>query len=86
MTSLKTRYANADRPASTVVDPFLARRILAGWSAQAVAVAGGVSLRTAFRWRLEICAVEEIEFGGWVATFALRRTRPPLRLDAWRRP
>lgn len=79
-----TRYAK-DRPESATVDGFLARRILAGWSAEAVAVAGSVSIRTAHRWISEIVGVEDVVVGGYVATFATRRGKQPLRLGPWRR-
>lgn len=67
------------------IEPYTARRVLAGWAPQAIATAAGVSTRTAYRWRAEIVAIHELEVDGWVATFAIRRTRGPVRLDAWRR-
>lgn len=80
-----TRYAMADRPGSATSDPWIVRRVLAGWSPTAIAVAAGVSKRTAYRWIREIEAVEEVRIGSFVASFAICRTRPPFRLEPWRR-
>jgi len=65
-------------------DSWAIRRVLAGWTDVAVAVAAGVSRRTAQRWRLEIAGVEVIEVGGHTAEFAIRRDKPPLQLTSWR--
>lgn len=83
--SEETRFWSADRPATTEIDPFLARRILAGWSADAIATAGGVSRRTAYRWIAEVIDVVDLEIAGWRATYAIRRSKGPLRLTEWRR-
>lgn len=67
------------------IDPWLARRILAGHRPKAIAVMGGVSLRTAYRWCSTLLDVRDVEVGGYVATFAIRRDAEPIRLDDWRR-
>lgn len=85
MISGETRFALADHPNRTKADGWAARRLLAGWSPRAIAVGTGVSLRTAQRWRSEIVRVEDVEVGGYVASFAIRRTKPPLRLEPWRK-
>jgi hypothetical protein len=85
MNSVITRYQAADRPGNTASDAWIVERIVAGWRPQAIAVAAGVSLRTAQRWRAEVIRVEELSVGGWVARFAVCRTRAPFRLEPWRR-
>jgi hypothetical protein len=85
-TSPMERYASADRPASSTSDPWILERVAAGWHPQAIATAAGVSLRTAQRWRSQVLRIEEVELGGYVARFAICRTRPPFRLEPWRRP
>ena len=84
-TSVLSTFSKGDRPANTGPDAWLARRILAGWSPQAVALAGGISVRTAYRWISELERIEEVELGGFVAAFGIRRTKPPVRLEPWRR-
>lgn len=67
------------------IDPWLARRIEAGWHPRAVAAAGGISLRTAYRWKAALVEVRDVEVAGYVAAFAVRRDAVPVRLEAWRR-
>lgn len=70
-----------------VIDVWLAKRILAGWTPQAIAKAscGSVSTRTAYRWKAELVALEEVSVDGWTAWFARRRRQPPKRISAWTR-
>lgn len=67
-------------------DVWLLHRVQAGWSAQAIATASGglVSVRSAYRWKAEFVRFEEVRVGNHVAMFAIRRTRPPARIEAWR--
>lgn len=66
-------------------DPWLLRRMLAGMSPKALAIAGEMSVRTAYRWRSEMVSVEEVTVGGYKATYVLRRTKPPIRVTSWSR-
>lgn len=79
------RFYCADRPRNTGPTEWLARRILGGWRPKAIAVAGGISERTAYRWRADIVEIVELRLGEYVAPFAIRRTKPPIRLADWRR-
>lgn len=74
----------AGRPA---IDLWLAARILAGMAPKAIVVASGgaFSLRTAYRWKRALVALVEIEVGGYVATYAIRRDQAPGRLTTWTR-
>lgn len=75
----------ATAPDKVAMDPWLARRILAGWRPEAVANAGGISVRSAKRWRKDLVDVATVELGGYAATFAVRDGKAPIRLDDWRR-
>jgi len=67
------------------LDLWLAHHVLLGWAPQAIAVAvyPRISLRTAQRWCAEVVDLGVVEFGGYTATFAIRRTLPPMRLTPW---
>jgi hypothetical protein len=69
-----------------LADEWLARRVCAGWRPQAIVAAadGAISLRTAYRWCKEFTAVEEVRVGAYVATYVVRRTKPPVRVSPWR--
>lgn len=60
-----------------------ARDLIAGRSPQMVARETGMSVRTAYRWRAELVAIESVRVGGWVATYAHRRRLPPVRISPW---
>jgi hypothetical protein len=60
-------------------------RLLAGVHPRIVADELGVSLRTAYRWRRDVVAVEVVTVDGWTATFVRRQRRPPVRISAWER-
>lgn len=64
------------------LDPWAARRIFAGWSVDAVAVAAGVSKRTAYRWA-KTSSLETVRIGGYVATYAIRTDAAPIRITDW---
>lgn len=68
------------------MDTWLVRRLLAGWTPQAVATAsaGRVSVRTVYRWRKSLMGVETVRVGRHLADFALRRRRTPIRISDWR--
>ena len=70
---------------STILDPWLAKRVQAGWSVDAIVTASGgrVSRRTVYRWRAELVSVEPVRVGACVATFAIRRRGSPIRLTEW---
>ena len=87
LTGMNTRalHEAADSPAHTVVDVWAVRRMLHGMHPIAVAVAAGVSIRTAYRWRNDVVGLEEVTIGAHSATFVLRRDKPPMRLTPWRR-
>lgn len=72
----------AHRPA---IDLWLAARILGGMAPKAVVVASGgaFTLRTAYRWRRALVALEVVEVGGFAATYAIRRGQEPARLTTW---
>jgi hypothetical protein len=63
--------------------PFVARRAGRKWAAQAIAVAAGVSLRTAYRY-LKAKRTEDIQVGDHIATFVVREGMPPARISEWR--
>lgn len=69
------------------LDRWLAERVLAGWKPAALVVASGgtFTMRTAYRWRAQLVRLEDIVIGDHVATFAIRRTQPPVRIEPWRR-
>lgn len=73
----------AHRPA---IDEWIAMRLLAGMHPKAVVVASGhvMALRTAYRWKRELVALEVVEPDGRQATFAIRRGVPPARISPWR--
>ena len=82
MTALGRYDTVRQRPA---LDEWMSRRLFSGWTNQAVATACGVSVRTVQRWRASLVSLEDVVVDGYVATFALRRGRPPARVSAWRR-
>lgn len=59
--------------------------LLAGRSPSLVARDTGMSVRTAYRWRAELTAIESVRVGGWVAVYAHRRSKPPVRISSWER-
>lgn len=59
------------------------RALLRGMKPRDVAECYGVNLRTAFRWRRDLVAVELVSVDGWTATFARRRGKPPVRVTEW---
>ena len=69
--------------------PFLdagaAHRLLSGVHPAIVAAETGMSIRTAYRWRRGLRAVELVVIDGWAATFARFDGRPPVRITAWER-
>lgn len=65
-------------------DAWAAERLAEGWHPRAVAVACGVSVRTAYRWRKAIGTVT-VSVGGWSATFLARVDGPPVRVSDWTR-
>jgi len=69
------------------IDAWMARRILAGWTPKAIVAAAGdsISLRTVYRWKRDLLALEEVTVDGWTATFVRRRYKPPCRVSAWKR-
>ena len=64
---------------------FAVRRLLAGWTPQAVVVAcgGEFSVRTAYRWRKAILSIETVRVGAYEADFVIRRKGTPIRVTAW---
>jgi hypothetical protein len=75
---------NYERPGQTPgLDIACARAILRGLHPREASLAYGVNLRTAYRWRRDLVAIESVRVDGWVATFARRRDSPPVRLTAW---
>lgn len=62
-----------------------AQRLLAGVAPKIVAVETGMSVRTAYRWRRDLRAVELVVMDGWEAWFARFRYRHPVRISAWLR-
>jgi len=68
------------------VDPWLVRRIAAGWRPDAIVAAcdGRISRRTAYRWAAEFVRLETVTVGGHSAEFVIRRTLPPARISPWR--
>jgi hypothetical protein len=83
-----TRIDRFDQPHhETPIDVWLLGRLLAGWTPRAVAVAsaGRISLRTAYRWRKAIMSIETVRVGPYEAEFAVRRRRGPIRVSEWRR-
>jgi hypothetical protein len=62
-----------------------AEDLIAGRSPTLVARESGMSVRTAYRWRAQLVGIESVCVGGWVATFAIRRGKPPSRISAWER-
>ena len=82
-------YTRADEPERThpYFHEWLARRVLAGYSAKAIVAASGgaFSERTAYRWKRDLVRLETVCLGGFEATFAIRRSHPPTRLSSWRR-
>jgi len=75
------RYEGAGQTA--LVDVAAAHAILRGVSPADVSAVYGISVRTAYRWRRELVAIESVRVDGWVATFARRRNLPPVRMTAW---
>ena len=69
--------------ARTKLDAYLAKRAGAGWLPKALAVAGGVSLRTAYRYR-DVVGVQTVRVGDQEADFAIWKVGPPSRLSEWR--
>lgn len=67
------------------IDAMACRALLRGMTPQDAVKVYGVNLRTAYRWRRELVAVEVVRVDGWTATFARRRSQPPVRLTAWER-
>jgi hypothetical protein len=74
-----------DGPNRQALDLWITRRALAGMTPKALAVAAGVSLRTAYRWHADLVAIEHVELNGWIATYVTRRNKPPIRVSEWRR-
>lgn len=60
-----------------------ARQAVVGWHPQAIAVATGVSLRTAYRYR-DVIGVQTVQVGDQEADFAIWKVGPPSRLSEWR--
>ena len=67
------------------IDDRAMRALLRGVTPKDVAELYGVNLRTAYRWRRDLVAVESVCVDGWVATFARRRDKPPARISEWSR-
>jgi len=65
------------------VDVAAARALIRGLSPRLVSQTYGINLRTAYRWRRELVAIESVRVDGWIATFARRRNLPPVRMTAW---
>lgn len=67
------------------VDVWVAHRLLAGMHPKALAVAvdGALSIRTIYRWKRALVALEVVELAGMQATFAIRRGQAPARITAW---
>lgn len=65
-------------------DAWAIDRLRAGWHPKAVAIAVGISVRTAYRWR-KAAGVETIGIGGWSATFIIRDGQHPVRVSDWQR-
>lgn len=65
------------------LDTWTARRLIAGMSPKAAAVAGGMSVRSAYRWKKALVELRIVELGGMEATFAIRRGGPPARISEW---
>ena len=65
-------------------DAWLVRRLLAGMHPSALAVAGGISVRSAYRWRRDVLAMEDVRVGEHVATYVVRRDKTPIRVSRWR--
>lgn len=63
----------------------LAHKLMAGVAPRELAEVSGVSVRTLYRWRRELVAIESVRVDGWTATFARRRYQPPVRISAWER-
>lgn len=62
-----------------------AEAVLRGVPVREVAEVYGVHLRTAYRWKHDLVALETVRVDGWTATFARRRRKPPIRVSAWER-
>lgn len=82
-----SRFDGEDVRRRSQMETWLARRILAGWTPRAVAAAsaGRMNVRTAYRWRAELVRLDTVIVAGYAATFAIRRTKPPLRISEWER-
>lgn len=81
------RHRDAANDPTAQIEPWIARRVVAGMAPRALVAAtgGAISLRTAYRWRASIVRLEDVDIDGWRATFAIRRNDPPTRLSKWRR-
>lgn len=81
-------YDQFENPVSRpAIDLWLAARILGGMHPKAVVVASGnaISLRTAYRWKRALLALEEVQIGDYRAVYAIRRGQGPARLSMWER-
>ena len=81
--SLTRRYDTSVQ--ASALEPRAAAAILRGVPPKDVASVYGINIRTAYRWRSELVAVETVTVDGWAATFARRRRKPPVRISTWER-
>lgn len=82
----KVVLSDPEHTRSPYRDSWIIRRVLAGWHPTAIQTAVGVSRRTAQRWRAESDRLEQVTVGGYVATFLVRKSKPPVRISAWSSP
>jgi len=61
------------------------RRLAAGWKPDAIVIASGGQVRkeTVQRWVRTFLRLELVQVGDHVATFVIRRERPPVRVSVW---
>lgn len=74
-----------------MIDPWVRLRIRNGWKPRAIAVACGVSLRTAYRWRRRVLdgTFADVEIGDWIVTLWAPRNgtrEKPRIVERRRRP
>lgn len=81
--SVPQRYTSGDASADLTIGA--AARLLAGVHPSIVARETGMNLRTAYRWKNGLRAIEPVTVDGWTATFARFVGRPPVRISAWER-
>ena len=73
----------ASRDQTPGLDLAAVRALLRGVHPRVVADVYGVNARTAYRWGRDLVAVEVVQVDGWIATFARRRDKPPVRITEW---